>query len=179
MLDDKLINKIKERKNEGLDMLIDEYGKLCYGVISSVLAPNNMNESIDECFDDVLITVWYKIELFEAVKGSLRNWIISVCKFKALDYLRKKRENLEINNEKIEDEINIENHIIKEEEKEELLKAIEKLGDMDRDIFKLRFIEERDIEYISNKLGIEKGSIYTRISRGKTKLRKLMEGYYE
>lgn len=174
-----LIEDIKKGKSDALDDLVDEYGKLIYGVIASIMLPNNMDSEIDECFNDVLITIWFKIESFDLNKGKFRNWIISLSKYKALDYLRKRKRDEELNEEHISDEASIEEEMLSNEEKDFLKKSINSLESIDRDIFTLRFIEDLSIEEISEKLNIDKGTLYTRISRGKKKLKKLMEGYYE
>lgn len=174
-----LIEDIKKGKSDALDDLVDEYGKLIYGVIASIMLPNNMDSEIDECFNDVLITIWFKIESFDLNKGKFRNWIISLSKYKALDYLRKRKRDEELNEEHISDEASIEEEMLSNEEKDFIKKSINSLESIDRDIFTLRFIEDLSIEEISEKLNIDKGTLYTRISRGKKKLKKLMEGYYE
>ncbi|WP_194191200.1 sigma-70 family RNA polymerase sigma factor [Clostridium chrysemydis] len=179
MIDSELINLIKEGDSKGLDILVNEYGKLCYGVIASVLLPNGMNEYVDECFNDVLVTFWFKIEMFESRKGKLRNWLISICKYRALDYLRKKKNESDINSEVTKDKESVEESVMKEEEKRELKKAIENLSYPDSEIFKMRYLEDRDIDYIASVLNISKGTVYTRISRGKIRLKEMMEGYYE
>ncbi len=174
-----LIEDIKKGKSDALDALVDEYGKLIYGVIASIMLPNNMDSEIDECFNDVLITIWFKIDNFDLNKGKFRNWIISLSKYKALDYLRKRKKDEELNEEYISEEASIEEEMLSNEEKDLLKKSINSLENIDREIFTLRFIEDFSIEEISRKLNIDKGTLYTRISRGKKKLKKLMEGYYE
>ena len=179
MDDSNIIVNIIENDKEALDNLVDSYGKLIYGVIASVMLPNNMESDIDECFNDVLITIWTKIKSFDNKKGKFRNWIISLSKYKALDYLRRKRGFESINESYCNDENSLEDKIISDEEKEILKKAIISLNEVDREIFTLRFLEDLDIDTVSKQLNIEKGAIYTRISRGKKKLKKIMEGYYE
>lgn len=177
--DNKLIQDIKKDKKEALDNLVDIYGKLIYGVIASVMLPNNMESEIDEGFNEILITIWSKIEIFDFKKGKFRNWIITLSKYKAVDYLRKKKDYYELKDTHTNESCSIEEKIINKEEKEILKKAIVSLEEIDREIFTLRFLKDLEIDEISKRLQMEKGTIYTRISRGKKKLRKIMEGYYE
>ena len=46
-------------------------------------------EEMEECMDDVFLDVWEHIERFDAAKGSFRNWIISIARFRSIDYLRR------------------------------------------------------------------------------------------
>lgn len=177
--DNKLSQDIKKDREEALDNLVDTYGKLIYGVIASVMIPNHMQSEVDECFNEILINIWTKIESFDSKKGKFRNWIITLSKYKALDYLRKKKDYAKLKDTNINANYPIEEEIVNKEEKEILRNAIISLEEIDREIFTLRFLEDLEIDEISKRLKIEKGTIYTRISRGKKKLRKIMEGYYE
>ena len=68
---------------------------LIYGVIKSILSESYEKEYIEECYDDVILIVWFKIRDFDLERGKFKNWIISIAKFKALDYKRKMKRNIE------------------------------------------------------------------------------------
>jgi len=42
--------------------------------------------SENECVDDTLLIVWYNISSYDENRGKFRRWLISVAKFKAIDY---------------------------------------------------------------------------------------------
>lgn len=178
MNDEELIKSLKEKDSKALDCFINKYGKLCYGVIWSVLNPNGMDSEIDKCFNDVLLTIWYNAEKIDKRKGKFRNFIVSLCKFKAIDILRGRKETTSIENRELESKEDIEKVIVKDEEKAYLYKAIQNLESPDKEIFTMRYIDDLEIEDISKRLSIEKGTIYTRISRGKKKIKNIMEEYY-
>ncbi|MED4653785.1 sigma-70 family RNA polymerase sigma factor [Bacillus pseudomycoides] len=182
MNDRELVDEIKKQNTEALDQLILQYSKLIYGVIGSVLGENHERAEIEECYNDVLLILWYKIDSFQIEKGQLKNWIISIAKFKALDYKRRlKRKRIEQTIEQLilQDDEDVEKGLLKEEEKEFVLKAVRQLDGVDHSIFYRRYIVDESIEDISRKLHMSTGSVYTRLSRGKEKLKRIMEGYYE
>ncbi|SDZ20415.1 sigma-70 family RNA polymerase sigma factor [Bacillus sp. 166amftsu] len=182
MDDRELVDEIKKQNTEALDQLILQYSKLIYGVIGSVLGERHERVEIEECYNDVLLILWYKIDSFQIKKGQLKNWIISIAKFKALDYKRKlKQKHIEQTIEQLilQDDGDVEKVLLKEEEKEFVLQAIHQLDDVDHNIFYRRYIADESIEDISNGLHMSTSAVYTRLSRGKQKLKRVMEGYYE
>lgn len=182
MSDDELVDGLKKHDMKYLHEFIDIYGKLIYGVLNSVLDKNHERHSIDECFDDVLLSIWYNIDCYDENKGKFVNWIISICKFKAIDYKRKSNKDYNLSDiDECNAEYNksMEEEILLKEQKIELTNFINKLGEPDREIFNRRYFKEESIDDISKGLGIPKENIYNRLSRGRKKLKDLMEGYYD
>jgi RNA polymerase sigma-70 factor, ECF subfamily len=182
MNDRRLVDGLVNKNVDVLESFILQYSRLIYGVIGSILNEMNEKSSVEECYNDVLLIIWYKSDSYDKNKGLFKNWIISITKFKALDYKRKyqvKRVEQEIHNGVLQDDINIEQLLVMEEKRGYIIQAIDLLDDIDRYIFKQRFLEENSIETISKALNMSPSAIYTRLSRGKQKLKKLMEGYDE
>jgi len=66
--------------------------------------------------------------------------------------------------------------IEREEQKEVLLRALEKLPDRDREILKLRFFRELDYKTIAERLQIPEASVGQTLFRAKQKLLKALRG---
>ncbi|MBL4931644.1 sigma-70 family RNA polymerase sigma factor [Clostridium paridis] len=183
MTDTKIINGLRNQDTKSLDLLIDNYGKLIYTVINNILDRSHNKNYIDECFDDILLNIWYNIDCFDENKGIFKNWIISIAKFKAIDYKRrssKSLSNVDIGSTDIAESSNIEEDLTLKEEYEELFKLIEKLSEVDRNIFLKKYVNEESIEEISKELNLSPDYIYNRISRGKKKLQDMKRRlYYE
>ncbi|GGE82873.1 sigma-70 family RNA polymerase sigma factor [Priestia taiwanensis] len=178
----RILNGLADKELDALNQFIFQYSKLVYGVIGSILNEPNEKSSIEECYNDVLLLIWYKSEYYDEKKGSFKNWLISVVKFKALDYKRKyKTKQIEQQMEEviIQDDIDLEKLLVKKEKRILVLQAINELEEIDRYIFKQRFLLDKSIDDISVALQMSTSAIYTRISRGKPKLKKRMEGYDE
>lgn len=91
-----LINGLRERKEEYLNELINNYGKLIYGVIGSITEKSNAKNDIDEVFYEVLLKIWDYIESYDAEKGRFRNFIISIAKYTAINYIRKTTKKMNV-----------------------------------------------------------------------------------
>ncbi len=177
-MEEKVVSCLKEKTDDGIDLLIDTYSSLIYGVIYSTLQNHMSREDIEECYYDVIFTLWHKIDKYDAKKGKFKNWLISVAKFKAVDYLRKgqrqsKQDGLEDCSETSQ---SAEDEMLLREDELQFRKVLERLGKIDQKIFSWRYIDELSVEEIADQLHMAPQAVYTRISRGKGKLKKWMGG---
>lgn len=177
-----LVDGLRARKEEYLNALINSYGKLIYGVIGSVTEKSNAKNDIDEIFYEVLLKIWDYIENYDAEKGRFRNFIISIAKYTAIDYIRKTTKKKEC----YLDELKLENVVDKEDSYKEMLEKdsfneiVKTLSKEDRDIFYRVYYLEEDISDIAKIIGKKTNYIYARLSRGRKKLRRNMEvNFYE
>jgi RNA polymerase sigma-70 factor, ECF subfamily len=168
--DNEIVLGIINKDELALDELSKAYGKSIYGVINKVLCSYSEISDVDECFNDVLIALWRNIDCYDSTKGSLRNFLISVAKYKAIDYKRKinkRKINLELKEEIIDIGIN-ENM---EVDNEEFYMLLESLKEEDKKIFIKRYLLDESIEKISGDLSLSKDLIYKRLSRGRDKIK--------
>jgi len=93
-----MVNEINEKEiiegilkgdKERLDELISLYGKLVYYVANNILVESHEKRYLDECYDDVFISLWFNMDCYDDEKGSLKSWIVSITKYKAIDIKRK------------------------------------------------------------------------------------------
>ncbi|CDI49927.1 sigma-70 family RNA polymerase sigma factor [Clostridium tetani] len=173
--EDNFIKKLKNKNPKALEFALGNYGNLSYKVVYSVLGSGFERHSIEECVNDVFMVIWNNIDSFKEDKGSFKSWLIAISKYKAIDYRRKlaRENNLEYLDEIItNEEYNTENIIIIEENRQEILKAINELKDVDKIIFTKRYLLEEDIEIIAKELGVNRTVIDNRLSRGRRTLKK-------
>lgn len=175
MNDKKLIKLLKEKHEDSIDALITSYGKLIYAVINSLLYLPEEIEERDECFNEVLLTLWTYIGCYDESKGQLSNYIISVARYKAIDTKRKlskhnKKEELDENIQSLT--IPMEEEIISKDNFNSLIKV---LDEDDRKLFIERYILFKSIEDIAAEQKQTKSAIYSRLSRGREKIRKRLE----
>lgn len=170
MEDNEILLDLMNGEQFALDNLSRTYGKLIYGVINKVLCDYSEINDVDECFNDVLIALWRNIDCYDRTKGSLRNFLISVAKYKAIDYKRKinkRKINLELKEEIVS--IGINENI--EVDNEEFYMLLESLKEEDKKIFIKRYLLDESIEKISEELSLSKDLVYKRLSRGRDKIK--------
>ena len=170
MEDSEIVLELINGDQLALDDLTRAYGKLIYGVINKILYNFSEANDVDDCFNEVLITVWRNIDCYDSQKGSLRNFLISIAKYKAIDYKRKINKRgitLELNEEIIYTELNESIEI----DNEEFYTLLKTLKEEDKSIFIKRYLFEDSVDKISKDLGLSKDVVYKRLSRGKEKIK--------
>ena len=169
-----IIKYLKKKKEKGLEMLIEKYGGLITSIVKSRLY--NFESYHDECIDDILLGIWNNIDSFNG-KGSFKNWIGTICKYKTIDYKRKyliTKDNLDINEINIIDsKSSIEDIVLKKELKEEVNDILNSLNFKNRELFLKYYFHEESIELISADLDLTTPQIYNRLSKGRKFLKNI------
>lgn len=176
-----LIKQLKKKNPQAIDYIIDQYG----GLIKIVLLKNlyDQKDYWEECFNDCLLAVWNHPERFDGQKGEFKAFLCAIAKYKAIDLLRRelKRTSKEISIYEEKSIIEIkqlyqeEYGFLQAEEDasdEELEKLLKCLSEEDRDLFYRRYVYEQPMTQISLETGLHRDRIYSRISKGKKKIRK-------
>ncbi|MEG0051417.1 MAG: sigma-70 family RNA polymerase sigma factor [Terrisporobacter sp.] len=170
-MEDKIIIKyLKKKKEEGLMLLINNYGDYINTIVKNNLKDLNFYQ--EECINDILLSIWNNIDSFDSKKNTLKNWIGVVSKHKTIDYKRKylKQSREEIINEDISV---LDRNLLKKELEEEVEELLKNLKEKDKKLFRLYYLEELDIETIAEEMNIKPFNIYSRLSRCKKKLKEL------
>ncbi|MFC7679004.1 sigma-70 family RNA polymerase sigma factor [Paenibacillus sp. GCM10028914] len=166
------IRRLKRQEEEALEYVVDNYLSLVKGVVYKVLSPLKQDHLIEECMNDVFLSVWDHAEQFKGDSSDFRKWICAVSKFKAIDYYRKAVKNMEISSEHTDTltEESAEDAFIQIENSKELLQLIYGLDEMDREIFMMKFYLGVGTEDIASRFGLTRAAVDNRIYRGKKKL---------
>jgi RNA polymerase sigma-70 factor, ECF subfamily len=169
------IKTIKRRDERGLYYVIDTYGWL----IKSIVKKHIYNLDLqNECINDILLAVWFHIGSFNSDKGTFKNWIGAVSKYKCINFKRKHLKLLEtqnIDDLNLESDYCIENEVIKNQLSCDMENLLNNLNDEDKKLFLMHYVEEKDIRILSKEMGIRTSALYNRLSRGRSKLRAILE----
>ncbi|MDS0525505.1 sigma-70 family RNA polymerase sigma factor [Clostridium sp. SHJSY1] len=166
------IKCLKKRNEDALRYVIKEYGWLVKIIVSKQLY--NLQHIQEECINDIFLSIWENIDKFDAKRGTFKNWVIGVSKYRSIDYKRKYIKDLN-NTEYDSLEIGIPDNsdirIIEEEAQKDIESLLSCLNEKDRDIFIKHFMQDMNASEIATKLGVTANIIYNRIYRGKKKIR--------
>lgn len=173
-MDEEIYLLIKNRNENGMELLINEYAALIKAIVKKHLY--NLPQYHEECINDVYLRIWNNIAGFDKEKNILKNWIAAIAKYRAIDYKRKYLKTLQqvdISEVDIESDFVIEKEALKNELDYELEGLLKNLSPLDKQLFIKLFVKEESIEEVSNEFNIKPSAIYNRVSRGKSKLRSL------
>ncbi|MBK5491291.1 sigma-70 family RNA polymerase sigma factor (plasmid) [Bacillus mycoides] len=172
-----IVEGLRKKDMKALHAAIDQYGDLIYKVVHSVLDTSHSKVLVDECVDDILLIIWYNIDSYDEKRGKFRNWLISIAKFKAIDFKRKSNQvyRLQEFQQDIYEERTGTNQT-KEEEEENFYLLIRSLNNEDKKIFIKRYLDEYSVQEIASELGLATDTVYSRLSRGRKKIKKIIGG---
>lgn len=139
--DKNFIQRLKRQKEDALEYIVDTYLPLIKGVTYKVLSPLENEGVIEECMNDILLSIWNNSNKFHGDSTDFRKWICAIAKFKSIDYYRKNSKRVEFTTNEMElsSEKSAEEELIMLEDKTELIQLIHLLEPVDRDIFIMKF----------------------------------------
>jgi RNA polymerase sigma-70 factor (ECF subfamily) len=172
--DTNFIQRLQQQEEDALEFIIDKYLPLIKGISYKVLSPLKNKGVIEECINDIFLSIWNNSEKFHGDSNDFKKWICAIAKFKSIDYHRRltKKTEFSSNDRDLNVEKSAEDELIIQENRNELIKLINHLDPIERDIFIMKFFLGLNTEDISLKLGLTKSSVDNRIYRGKRKLNK-------
>lgn len=167
------VEKLKRHNEKALEYVIREYGGYVKAAVMHNLA--GLPEEMEECMDDVFLDVWEHVDRFDETKGSFKNWIISIARFRSIDYLRRYSRTCmeeEVSNYESELARNDRIDTLEQEISMETEKLLEGLKEEDRQILLRYYAEEEDVDVLAKEYGVSNSAIYSKVSRAKNKIRK-------
>lgn len=174
--EENLIIQLRKKNEKALDYVIDNYGWVIKSIVFKHLY--NLKSVQDECINDVLLGIWNNIGSFDENKSEFKNWVAGIAKFKSIDYKRKYLKGLEYEN--IDDlDISVQDttheEIVKNELSDDINEMLNCLNEKDRELFYKLYVEEKEVDKITEETGLKRDIIYNRLSRGKKRIQKLFK----
>lgn len=83
--DHALLDRVRKHDQDALLQLYQRYGGLVYSVAFRTL---NSAEDSEEVAQDVFLRLWEKSEHFDAARGSLAGWLVTITRNAAIDCYR-------------------------------------------------------------------------------------------
>lgn len=170
------IKRLQRQKEDALEFVVDTYLPLIKGITHKVLLPVQNDGLIEECVNDIFLSIWNNANKFHGEPNDFKKWIAAIAKFKAIDYYRKATRTVEIISDEfhISTEKSAEDELIVMEDREELLKLINQLEPLDQKVFVMKYLLGMKTEEIGDKLGLTRAAIDNRVYRGKRNYNKML-----
>lgn len=171
--DKNYIKKLQSGNEHALEYIYDKYIPIVKSITYKVIGKFDDNGLVEECINDIFLSVWNNSSKFKGNESNFKNWICAIAKFKSIDYYRALVKKSEIVSDTIEikDRNTLEEEILITENRNEIIKLLNELEPLDRDIFIMKFFLGLKAEHIGEKLNLSKSAIDSRIYRNKKKLK--------
>ena len=87
LADEELMPLVGRKDPEAFEVLYDRHGGVAYSLAYRIVGNR---AAADEVTQEAFISVWRSGARFDAARGSVRSWLLSVVRNRAIDFLRSK-----------------------------------------------------------------------------------------
>lgn len=174
--DIELMRRIAGQDQQALQMLYQEYGKAVYSLAYRVLQSTTLAEEITQ---DTFLKIWNQTARWDSSKGKLKNWLLTITHFTAIDRLRRERRQPALHPDSIEDadEMMLTAHQNTHWQDETTLRLlINQLPQEQAALIDLAFFQGMSHSDIADFTHIPLGTVKTRLRSGLQRLRELWIG---
>lgn len=174
MNDTTVIAGIRKRDERVIGEIIEKHSRLLWPIVSVVLKNVGTEQDVEECVADVFIDLWENPDKYDAARGTLKTWLCMVARCKAIDRYRalSKHNTVPLESAMMAGRMGIQDALLQEETKRELVAAVNALADVEKDILIRRYYYEQKPREIAKALDMPVKQVENHLYRSKQKLRK-------
>ncbi len=178
--DQVLVARLTEQDAAALDELYGRYSRPIYSLSYRILSDGSLAEDV---LQDVFLKLWRQPHSYNAERGTLSAWLLSVAHHRAIDVLRRQRtraeeqlpEDWEEPALATTDGADLADFASRSEEVAAIKRALIQIPSAQRVAIEMAFFQGKTHVEISAELGEPLGTAKTRIRLGMRKLRSLLE----
>jgi RNA polymerase sigma-70 factor (ECF subfamily) len=149
--------------------LYDRYSGIVYSVALRVLADTAAAEDV---LQEVFLQLWRNPEVFDGRRGSLAPWLAVIARNRAIDAVRKRRPEVDLEEIVIPLECSLEDETERRRAVEKVRGALNSMSATQRAALEMAFFQGLTHTEIAEQTGEPLGTIKTRIRNGLIALRK-------
>ena len=150
---DELFKEIKNNNKIAFEKLYSRYNKLVYGIAFSILK----NKQDAENMVQIVFTKIYSIDKNKLPSSNEASWLYSVTKNETINYLKNKKNNIDLDSiYELEDNNNEIDKIINQDKYNRI---ISKLNEKEREVVSLKILSNLSFEEIGKILNVPTGTI--------------------
>lgn len=162
---------------EALRLLYRKYKKILFGLIISIL---HNREEAEDCLQEVFIQVWEKADQFDASRGRVYSFLVTIARNKAIDRTRSSdfkksaQKDHTISDFSFTPESDKNNPLedLELSERASIVRqALDKLGEKKREVLEIAYFQGLSQSQISEKMDVPLGTVKYRMRQGMIKLR--------
>ncbi len=166
--DMRLIARIRAGEPGAMSELYDRYSSVVYGVALRVLQDAARAEDI---LQDIFLQLWRKPDAFDSSRGSLVAWLAVITRHRAIDRLRQRRPETDIEEVVIAGTTDLRDETERTLVIEKVRAALSEMNADQRKALELAYFQGLTHMEIAEKTGEPLGTIKTRIRSGLRALR--------
>ena len=170
--DKELVSRVRVGDQNAMGALYDRYSALVYAVALRVLADSAAAEDV---LQEVFMQLWRNPTRFDASRGSLGAWLAVIARNRAIDALRKRRYESDIEDVVVSVEPDLASQADRSRAAKNVRDVLNGMPPAQRQALEMAFFEGLTHTEIATKIGEPLGTIKTRIRAGLLALRKVLK----
>ncbi|MEQ9089750.1 MAG: sigma-70 family RNA polymerase sigma factor [Balneola sp.] len=182
--DKDLLRRIARKDPVALSLLYDQYNRLLFGLLISILKKKTEAEDI---LQEVFSNIWEKADQFDPDRGTGYTWIVSLTRNKGIDRLRskvykeQKKQSTSLDNDDVyhplySSENNPLEDTILSDRADMVRNALQQISEKQRKVIEISYFSGLSQSEISEEYDIPLGTVKTRMRDGMMKLRDILSG---
>lgn len=170
--EDNYVVGLQAKNEKALKFFIEHDGWIVKSIVHKMMA--KYQDKQEECMNDIFLAVWKNVDRYTGEKASFRTWLTAVARYQVLSHIRDIRYHDYVSLDYVEPvgDSDVKSRLFDEEEMLEFQKLLEILSEEDRQIFTALFWHEKSYEEVGQEMNMPVDRVYSRVSRGKKKLKK-------
>lgn len=181
LADEELMPLVGRKDPEAFEVLYDRHGGAAYSLAYRIVGDRAAAEEVTQ---EAFISVWRSGARFDSTRGSVRSWLLSVVRNRAIDFLRSragKAPKLDFDDEAVLEQRQAveltEEEALRRETAAEVRGALVKLPGEQSKVIELAYFGGFSHSEIARMLGLPMGTVKGRMRLGLEKIRgELAEG---
>lgn len=165
---------VRDRDGCVINEVITKYSRLLWPIVSAVLKNVGSEQDVEECVADVFIDLWENPDKYDPDRGSLKTWLCMTARCKAIDRYRalSRHTTAPLESAMMVGRMGMQDALLQEETKRELVAAVNALTDVERDVLIRRYYYEQKPREIAKALDLSIKQVENHLYRSRQKLRK-------
>ena len=176
MKDEKIREAISRGQGDVMNHVIEKYSRLLWPIASAVLEHVGSDQDVEECVADAFIHLWQYPEKFDPARGTLKNYLCLVVRSRAIDRYRQitRHGELPLEEAVLSVSMGMQEELIGRETRQELIAAVNALGEPGREILVRRYYFNQKPRQIALALGMTVKQVDNSLYRSKRQLRQTL-----
>lgn len=176
MKEELLRARLLAKDEEAIGWCIRKFSQLLWPIAWAVLHSAGSDADVEECVADAFIALWQKPEQFDPSRGSLKNYLCTLVRSRAIDRYRQitRRKTLPLEEALLAGEFGMEAALLRRETQQELSAALQTLGQPGQEILIRRYYYGQKPKEIALALGLTVKQVDNTLYRTKRHLREVL-----
>lgn len=172
-----LVQRIRSGDRDALGELYDRYASVALAVGVRVLQDRELAEDV---VHDAFVAVWEKMDRFDDARGSLRSWLLTVVRNRAIDRLRRTRPTDDVADPDVQGQLRTSPNPVWEEaarsqDRADLLAAMAELPDEQRQAIELAYFGGNTYRQVAELTNVSAGTAASRMRLALARLRSTLD----